>query len=238
MDLKAHLQNNSISSKDFDTLAKLLLNKSVIRVGNKNYRLLEIEFYLYSSSHPDLITYPRIDNEGGHWFFHQSGVDICFHSNCKTTENNQYCLDDSNKFGGILIRSMVEIGCDINKKAELKPIHGPLKCLDELFKTFGALENNRNVNQIPIIDECSSLSEERVMKTQRYIRIINTAEDKIKSILKYTYNCEGADISSAAELIKKDTPYLYRYYIEPKEVQKDVLWKNYPAKPKNGIHVS
>ncbi|MBR7043910.1 MAG: peptidyl-arginine deiminase, partial [Prevotella sp.] len=61
MDLKAHLQNNSISSKDFDTLAKLLLNKSVIRVGNKNYRLLEIEFYLYSSSHPDLITYPRID---------------------------------------------------------------------------------------------------------------------------------------------------------------------------------
>lgn len=230
-DLKKYLQDEIIYSEDADTLfsslAKLLLNKCVVRVGKKNYRLLEIEFYLYSSSHPDLITYPRTDEKGGSWFFHQSGVDICF----KSPD------DGSNRFGGILIRSMVQIDSDMKCNSAPKPIHGPMKCMDTLFKSFGALDCNRHENQIPYIDLCSSLKEEKVMKTQRYIPIKNTAEEKIKSILHYTYNddLEGVDIAAAAEFIKKDTSYRYRYYIEPKI---KYLWKDYQAKPKNGISVS
>ena len=80
------------------------------------------------------------------------------------------------------------------------------------------------------------------MQTQRYIPIKNTAEDKIKSILKNKYGYINEDIiseidivNSATEFIKEETNYLYRYYIEPKI---DSLWKNYQAKPKNGIPVS
>ena len=84
--LKNYLQKETIYSEDTDTLfsslAQLLFNRCIIKAGDKNYRLLEIEFYLYSSSHPDLITYPRIDSEGVNWFFHQSGVDICLYSSC------------------------------------------------------------------------------------------------------------------------------------------------------------
>lgn len=102
------------------------------------------------------------------------------------------------------------------------------------------MDDNRNESQIPFIDECFSLSEETVMKTQRHIPIKNTAEDKIKSILKNKYEDESISsatelIMKAAEFIKKDTPYKYRYYIEPKI---KLLWKNYQAKPRNGTPVS
>lgn len=239
--LKNYLQKDTIYSGDTDTLfsslAKLLLNKCIIKAGDKNYRLLEIEFYLYSSSHPDLITYPRIDSEGGNWFFHQSGVDICFNSSCNASKDGKFCLNTENRFGGILIRSIVELGNDMNTHPDSKPIYGPMKCMDVLFKKFGALDCNRDTDQIPYIDLCSSLKEEKVMKTQRYIPIKNTAEEKIKSILHYTYNddLEDVDIAAAAEFIKKDTSYRYRYYIEPKI---KYLWKDYQAKPKNGISVS
>lgn len=241
--LKGYFQDKKIDSALFDEIADFLLNKCIIRVGDKNYRLLEIEFYLCSSSHQDLITYPRNDEKGGNWFFHQSGVDICFKSSCMpASEDGKYCLSNDNRFGGILIRSMIEIDDKMNylPKSEPKPIHGPMKCMDALFKTFGALDDNRNESQIPFIDECFSLSEETVMKTQRHIPIKNTAEDKIKSILKNKYEDESISsatelIMKAAEFIKKDTPYKYRYYIEPKI---KLLWKNYQAKPRNGTPVS
>lgn len=240
--LKKYLQDKTIYSEDastlFSSIAKLLLNKCVVRVGKKNYRLLEIEFYLYSSTHPDLITYPRTDEKGGKWFFHQSGVDICFNSYCKSaSEDGKYYLNIDNSFGGILIRSMVELDGNMDYPPESQPIYGPMKCMDVLFKKFGALDCNRDMDQIPYVDLCSSLKEEKVMKTQRYIPIKNTAEDKINSILHYTYNddLEGVDIAAAAEFIKKDTPHKYRYYIEP---EINSLWKNYQAKPKNGISVS
>ena len=192
-DLKKYFQNAKIysenASKLFSSIAKLLLNKCVVRVGKKNYRLLEIEFYLYSSTHPDMITYPRTAEKGGNWFFHQSGVDISFNSYCKpASEDGKYCLNSDNRFGGILIRSMVEVDDKMNYLPKSKPIHGPMKCMDVLFKKFGALDCNRDTDQIPYVDLCSSLKEEKVMKTQRYIPIKNTAEDKIKSILHYTYN--------------------------------------------------
>lgn len=243
-DLKNYLQNEKIDSASFNEIADFLLNKYVIRVGDKKYRLLEIEFYLYSSSHPDLITYPRVDKEGGNWFFHQSGVDICFQSSCvPASKDNKYCLDKANNFGGILIRSIIELDKDMNyksdSKSDPKPVHGPIKCMDALFKTFGALKGNREINQIPFIDFCH-LEEETVMQTQRYIPIKNTAENKIKSILKNKYEDESISsatelIKKAAEFIKKDTPYKYRYYIEPKI---KLLWKNYQAIPRNGTPIS
>lgn len=45
--------------------------------------MTDIEFYLYTSSHKDIITYPR-NSEAGQCFFHSSGVDISFESNVDT----------------------------------------------------------------------------------------------------------------------------------------------------------
>ena len=233
--LRDFLLNDAIYSKDpnvlFNSLAKILLNKCIIKVGEKNYRMLEIEFYLYSSNHQDLITYPRVD-AGGNWFFHQSGVDICFKSYCKIKDNH-FCIDESNNFGGILIRSIIEVDKEMNYIADSGPIHGPMKCMDVLFKSFGALDNNRTVEQIPYIAGCCSLKEDTVMQTQRFIPIKDGAKKKIESILSSTYSNDGivVDIDLAANYIENNSSYLYRYYIEPQKVK---LWNNYKAKPQKG----
>lgn len=237
--LKVLLQSDTLFSHDiddlFDSLAKVLLNKCVIKVGAKTYRMLEIEFYLYSLKHQDLITYPRID-KGGNWFFHQSGVDICFKSSLKPPVDGKFFLDESSKFGGILVRSIVEVDKDLNYMINTKPVHGPMKCLDALFKTFGAFDNNRYVSQIPYIAEYPSIKEEIIMQTQRYIPIKDGARNKIKSVLSSTYLNEekDVDVKSAIEFIKEDSSYLYRYYIEPQEVK---IWSNYKAKPQNGKRI-
>ncbi len=240
--LKDLLQSDEIYSTDpadlFNRLADTLLNKCIIRVNGKVYRMLEIEFYLYSSTHKDLITYPR-EEKGGNWFFHQSGVDICFKSKCDR-DGAHFSLAESNQFGGILIRSILEIGNDLKYHKDLELVHGPMKCVDILFKSFGALDDNRCESQIPYIDECVLPEREIVMQTQRHIPVNGGVRNKIENILSSTYKTEKdkineVDVESFAKYIEENTSYTYRYYIEPKN---DKLWKNYNAKPKNGKVVS
>ena len=90
-ELKDYLRcvGNSIYDSDevekkFEIIADILLNWCIIRVNTKRFRILEIEFYLFGGkgNHKDIIAYPRTDMEGGEWFFHPSGVDLCFKSHC------------------------------------------------------------------------------------------------------------------------------------------------------------
>lgn len=102
----------------FQSIADDLLNHVLIAKGDKLYEIIEIEFYLFSPKHPDVITYPR-HIDGGQWFFHQSGVDLSFKSN-------------DTVFGGILIRGIRE------HKDDATPVVGPLKCVDLLWDRFDA----------------------------------------------------------------------------------------------------
>lgn len=61
----------------FEEIARLLMNNFVIAKGNVKYEIVEIEFYLYTPQHPDIITYPRAIS-AGRWYFHPSGVDLTF----------------------------------------------------------------------------------------------------------------------------------------------------------------
>ena len=96
-ELKDYLRcvGNSIYDSDevekkFEIIAEILLNWCIIRVNAKRFRILEIEFYLFGGkgNHKDIIAYPRTDMEGGEWFFHPSGVDICFKSHCERKDNH------------------------------------------------------------------------------------------------------------------------------------------------------
>ena len=84
----AYSMNEAELQRTFNSMAKFLLNKCVIIVGSKRYRMLEIEFYLFSKWHKDIIAYPRTNMTGGEWLFHKSGVDICFKSYCKKGGKN------------------------------------------------------------------------------------------------------------------------------------------------------
>lgn len=105
--------------KYFSEIADLLMNHCLISKGDNEYEIVEIEFYLFTPEHQDVITYPR-EIGAGMWFFHQSGVDLTFSS-------------DNTRFGGILIQ-----GIRLNKEGS-EPIIGPIKCVNELWDKFNAL---------------------------------------------------------------------------------------------------
>ncbi|MBD5360000.1 MAG: hypothetical protein HDR87_04750 [Bacteroides sp.] len=136
-ELIKQLQSCPASADDisnyFSETAKLLMNGYVISKRGVEYEIIDIEFYLFTPEHQDVITYPR-DCKAGEWFFHQSGVDLTF----ATTEN---------QFGGILIRGLREAG-----EKDPKAV-GPLKCVDLLWDKFSAFEVVDA--EIPIITKAS-----------------------------------------------------------------------------------
>lgn len=220
------LYENDKIEDDFMAIAKLLLNGCIIKVKSKRYRMLEIEFYLFGRKHQDIIAYPRTDMEGGEWFFHPSGVDLCFKSHCEIKDDHFVIDIDRNKFGGILIRSIEEVDCHMNPIE--KPIFGPWNSMDVLFHKFGAFDDNRDVNQISCIEEAAYPSNDCIVPipAKRHIPVmVDGISNKVKNILSNNYKLkEGVDDwkESFETYLKKN----WRYYI-----QRENFWKNYNANP-------
>ena len=199
-------------TKGLGDFAKDLMCNFQIAKGDKRYWMTEIEFYIYTDDHRDIITYPRNCLEGM-WFFHASGVDISFASKVikehpKTHKRKPY-LDKTAVFGGILIRGIV-----LDSKDAL-PIGGPLKVCDVLFDQFNAFDAPDN---FPQIKEASIPRNVQVVcdKEGRY-GLNRDPEKKVKSIL---FNYSGIDESciSKSELIVEYGKYLdarYRYLTVP-----------------------
>jgi hypothetical protein len=102
----------------FTKVADYLFNHVAIQAGETKFTFAEIEFYYYKK---DVFegpmhncTYPRT-KDVGQFFWHYSGMDICFES----SEKDMF-------FGGILIRS-------IKKGNEI--IAGPMRCSDEIMNS-------------------------------------------------------------------------------------------------------
>lgn len=163
----------------FSKIAELLLINFAIVKGTDKSEIVEIEFYLFTPSHPDVITYPRI-TEAGQWFFHQSGVDITFKS-------------DGKRYGGILIRGIKQIE-SIGKR---RPILGPLKCMDALWDKFDAF--NPQGQDIPHLEFTSHIGDADVDAFVRWIPLYSnqTHESKIAA-----WNKNNAEILSS--LLHKD----------------------------------
>ena len=105
---------------ELKSLARKLMNEYCISNGRHNYRLLEIEFYIYDKdAHADEHVYER-DTEAGQLFLHKMGVDICFASSMSQCQ-----------FGGILIRAL--------ERDDNKVFGGPRICSYELMNTATSL---------------------------------------------------------------------------------------------------
>ena len=107
-------ENIKIEYQDvFSKYANKLMNEYCLKVDDKKYNLIEIEFYFYDKeNHPDPYIYcNEKQKECGEFYFHGSGMDITF--------GNGKC------YGGILIRSIM------NEEGQY--INGSLKLLEELF---------------------------------------------------------------------------------------------------------
>jgi hypothetical protein len=111
----------------FTPIAQCLLNGSRLVAGGQAYRLVEIEFYFWSDTHPDPFTHrDPIQFHIGHWYFHRTrgtyrggsfkGLDLTF--------------GDPTSSGGILIRGL--------EKPDGTLVDGPSLCVDHLLDTTGA----------------------------------------------------------------------------------------------------
>ena len=106
----------------------MLFDNYCIRCGNKSFQFAEIEFYYYKKKELNISnfddewnkeTYPRNKNAGD-FFFHYSGVDVCFQCEFEEKEkNNEY-----GEYGGILVRSILDGN---------KILAGPLFCANAIL---------------------------------------------------------------------------------------------------------
>lgn len=172
--------------QNFLDFAKNLMCNFQIKKGDKRYWMTDIEFYIYTDSHRDIITYPR-NCEAGRWFFHASGVDISFESKVRIephpkTQKQMPYLDKTAVFGGILIRGIV-----LDSESD-NPISGPMNVCDALFDQFNAFDAPDN---FPQIKEASIPRNVQVLCDEKGRYGLNKdPEKKVKSIL---YNYSGID---------------------------------------------
>lgn len=147
----------------FSEIADLLMNHCLIRKGDNEYEIVEIEFYLFTPEHQDVITYPRKIG-AGMWYFHQSGVDLTFNS-------------DSTRFGGILIKGICQIGKDS------KTITGPVNCVNELWDEFNAL--NPKIGEYPAVAPKDQITEKSINAYPRKITIYKSKGQGEKERVSY-----------------------------------------------------
>lgn len=222
--------------KYFSDVAELLMNNYVISKRGINYEIVEIEFYLFSQKHPDIITYPR-NLRAGEWFFHQSGVDLTFHSN-------------ADHFGGILIRGIKRLSPRTEGDNRPLLILGPQKCVEELWDAFNAFSvntfdypiiisanvpNNANIKNYPrwIPLDKKTLDKIGEEETKR-LRIEATFNNNLKYINEHPYLGLQGIYDSIDRNIASDIMFNrhYRFLKEASINRESTDWKKYSSKPK------
>lgn len=187
-ELKQALKNITIvgGCVNFREISKTLLCDCVIIKGETEYRIREIEFYLFRPDYQDYVTYPRTCNAGD-WFFHNSGVDIAFQSKSSTPKADP----KTDCFGGVLIRT---VEC-IKGKNEKRLFDGPIKVVNELFDQFSAIEPSRDAPRLEFRMNCFP-DEDRKQESRYNIPALSELDQRF--IKRFVGNYEP-DISKVQE---------------------------------------
>lgn len=144
----------------FDSIAKELITNYRIKVNDKSFIILELEFYLYTNGHEDKCTHEH-KLEGGQWRGHYSGIDITLRTN-------------SGGYGGILIRGIMD---ELNKNI----ISGPLRVKNEILSNLGKVTEKSNL----FLEKCNN-STLKICKSRR-IGIKNYKEEEKKHYIDSFY---------------------------------------------------
>jgi len=236
---KIDIKNRDNYDSFFAEIAKELMCNYVIQKGDIEYQIIEIEFYLYTPNHKDIITYPR-ETDAGMWFFHQSGVDITFKSEniefADKKKKNALMQGNGDKavFGGILIRGIKRIN-------DNEFFGGPQKCVYELWDQFDAFGSTTDYPRLKYTKR--DFESENLWRGKRWIKIEEA--DRLKRVQDWSKRAgikEYAEGSAEAyEYIQnvlnrqvthtEHASYLYRFvYLSEDEIKK--IPSSYAARPK------
>lgn len=122
--IKDFLQMNE--AEEFDLIANKILNGTSLIVRgparDHEFRIIEIEFYLHSAEHPDPFVHQSADQlDVGRWYFHKTGGS--YRGGTFKGLDITFALG---KYGGILIRSLEQLGGEL--------VEGPSLCVDKILE--------------------------------------------------------------------------------------------------------
>jgi 3-methyladenine DNA glycosylase Mpg len=122
------LNKTSISPEDFDHVADLILNKTIIQANGSEFRICEIEFYLKNNEHNDEYVHQNLDQlEYGKCYFHKyKGKGY----KCGTYKGLDITLGTDSTYCGILIRSLYDL-------TDKKMIEGPCRSVNRILELYG-----------------------------------------------------------------------------------------------------
>ena len=186
--------NEESFQEECKKIATNLFNSYYIKCGEEQYFFAEIEFYYYQKGKWEKdwnrVTYPRDGYSASNLFYHLSGVDICFDSSF-----------EKRKFGGILIRSIV------NSKNNVTA--GPWNCMLLLLNSckgssmpsIEKLKESRNITPKAIH---RALGEKDMVnfENNNHLKLCfydDTIDNWKTKRVKYTKNQKGVD-----DTIKED----------------------------------
>lgn len=123
--------------RSFDEIADILKNHCIILYDDKEFRVLDFEFYYFNNNHKDISVHPR-NSAALCWYINDfGGIDLNFESKITRVEDStksiityKYKLEDESFFGGVLIRQIQDLNTG-------KVYDGPLKVAD-LFRLLDA----------------------------------------------------------------------------------------------------
>lgn len=221
---------------EFKEVAEDLISNYEIRKGNITYKFMEIEFYYFCENHQDIITYPR-HADAGDWFFHASGVDICFDSNVDVDrethkiKTTQIPNDKKISFGGILIRSLRKMENGYNDTF----ITGPQNCCYELFDKFSGIGE---LDNFPTIQKAEQIQMSGSIPCGRFFHFSTSLENKLATIKKSNWEeIPNIGIESFETYLKKEYCFYdnksfddFHKFINRRKENKE-FYKNYSADP-------
>ncbi len=124
----AHLQQLlPLNEPDnFPIIAEELLLRTQIVVNGHVLRILEIEFYLCSDTHPDIFCHQFADQKTNlQWYFHRASEKLHSYKGGSYKGLDITC-GSANSYGGILIRS-------IQNETSTQIIQGPCNCVNHIL---------------------------------------------------------------------------------------------------------
>ncbi len=127
-----------LKTYDFDQIADLILNRSILYIKQVPHLIQEIEFYLKTQEHPDPFVHGHPDQKQfGYWYFHKVGTvgnpsaahGACVGNSYKggTYKGLDLAFGDENTYAGMLIRS-------IFRPDKSRFYEGPSVCVDRILK--------------------------------------------------------------------------------------------------------
>lgn len=130
---------------DFDKVSQKLMNETILYVNSKPYRIVELEYYLYNSQHPDIFCHNNeMQLKKSHWYFHRTGKFINSNYKAGTYKGLDITFgNDLDSYGGILIRSLQSLETD-------EVIEGPCKCVNLILKLCNVTNIKELVSNIDL----------------------------------------------------------------------------------------